>query len=460
MQTHQVAVTGLGAVTPHGFGVQALWQGLLAGRSTAAPITAFDAAGFGVRFACEVPPGLVDRLPRKLVRQTDRFAQHALVAAEEALGVAGLLADGDASTAAPTIHAPATQLTVAPAMRRPVVGVDPDRVATVVASGAGGMTEITQQHARLLQGGPGRVRPYLSIAMPLNMAAGQIALRHGLRGPASAVVSACASGADAIGTALDLIRAGRADIVVTGGAEAAINPLTMAAFDAAGAMSRRNDDPGTASRPFDRDRDGFVAGEGAGILVLERLDHARARGATVLAVLAGYGATDDAHDPTKPSPSGEGAARALRVALADAGLSAGDVDHVNAHGTSTALNDAAESAALHTVFGPDVPPVTAAKSSIGHLMGAAGAAEAVVAVLSLREQIVPPTINLHDQDPACDVPVVTVPTPVALGAVASSSFGFGGHNAVLVLTRTDVAGPSQRPDAHLPRPPAPSDPNT
>lgn len=425
MPIEPVAITGIGAVSPHGIGVEALWQGLLEGRSAAAAITSFDATAFGVRFACEVREPLDDLLPRKLVRQTDRFARMALVAAEEALFQAGLLGpDEDV-----------------PAMRRLVRAVDSDRVACVVASGAGGMTEITEQHARLVAGGPGRVRPYLSIAMPLNMAAGQIALRHGLRGPASAVVSACASGADAIGTALDMIRAGRADVVVTGGAEAAINPLIMAGYDAAGAMSRRNDDPSGASRPFDRGRDGFVAGEGAGILVLERLGHASARGAQILALLAGYGATNDAHDPAQPAPGGEGAVRALRLALADAGLAAGDVDHVNAHGTSTVRNDAAEAAALHTVFGADMPPVTAPKSSIGHLMGAAGAVEAIVAVRTLTGQMIPPTINLADADPDCDVPVVTTPTPTAVGVVASSSFGFGGHNAVLLLTR----GPASQP---------------
>jgi 3-oxoacyl-[acyl-carrier-protein] synthase II len=414
-----VVVTGVGAVTPHGVGVAALWDGLLAGRSAAAPIAAFDAEGYGVRFACEVADDLAAHLPRRLLRQTDRFARMALVATEEALLDAGLLGEAADEDGA----------------RRPVTGVDPDRVGAVIASGVGGLWEVVEQHRRLLEQGPDRVRPYLSIAMPANMAAGQVAIRHGLRGPASAVVSACASGADAIGHALDALRLGRADVVVAGGAEAAITPLTMAGFDAAGAMSRRNDDPATASRPFDVDRDGFVAGEGAGVLVLERADHAAARGAAPLAVLAGYGASDDAHDPTRPSPGGEGAVRALRACLADAGLAPDDVLHVNAHGTSTPLNDAAESAALRTVFGDRPLRVTATKSSIGHLLGAAGAVEAVVTARTLVEGVVPPTINLHAQDPACDVDVVVRATPARLRVAVTSSFGFGGHNAVLALVR-------------------------
>lgn len=413
MSDHHVAITGIGAVSPHGLGAETLWHGLMEGRPAAAPIRAFDPDGFKVGFACEVTESLTDPLPRKLVRQTDRFARMALIAAAEALGQACLVGpDGDPR----------------------LFGADPDRTGTVVASGVGGLVEITAQHQRLVTGGPGRVRPYFSVAMPVNMAAGQIAIRHGLNGPASAVVSACASAADAIGAGLDLIRSGRADVVVTGGAEAAITPLAMAGFAAAGAMSERNDDPAAASRPFDIDRDGFVAGEGAGILILERPAHADARGASIVAHLAGYGATNDAYDPTRPAPGGGGAARAVRLAIGDAGLHPADIDHVSAHGTSTRLNDPVESAALQAVFGPDVPPVTANKSSIGHLLGAAGAVEAVAAVRSLSTQRVPPTINLERQDPACDIEVVTRATPAAMRSVLSNSFGFGGHNAALVFT--------------------------
>ncbi len=416
-----VVITGMGAVSPHGVGVAALWDGLARGVSAGATIRAFDTTGFGVTIACEVRQTLQDHLPRRLLRQTDRFARMALIAAQEGLLQAGLLDPDPRGSSAKRA-------------RWPVVGVDPERVGTVIASGVGGIDELTEQHRRLLEDGPDRVRPYFSIAMPNNMAAGQVAIRHGLQGPASAVGSACASAADAIGTALDLIRVGRVDVVVAGGSEAAINPLTMAGFDAAGAMSRRNDDPATASRPFDIGRDGFVAGEGAAVLVLEHLDHAVARGAPVLATLAGYGATNDAHDPTRPAPGGTGAARALRLAMADAGLDVGDVDHINAHGTSTRLNDAAEAAALRSVFGDAAPPVTANKSSIGHLLGAAGAIEAVAAVMTLRSQQIPPTINLQQQDPACDLEIVTSLRATRVDAILSSSFGFGGHNAVLALT--------------------------
>ena len=424
-QRDGVAVTGMGVVSPHGVGVPAFWTGVIEGRSAAAPITTFDASAHGVRFACQAPHDLGDLLPRRLLRQTDRFAQMGLIAAEEALVDAGLV-----RTADPT------------ARRLDVADVDPDRVAVVMASGAGGISEVTEQHQRLLDGGPDRVRPYLSIAMPINMAAGQVAIRHGLRGPAGGVVSACASAADALGNGLDLIRAGRADVVIAGGAEAALTPLMMAGFHAAGAMSTRNEDPAGASRPFDRDRDGFVAGEGSAVLVLESLAHARARGARVHAHLAGYGATNDAYDPTRPPPGGEGAVRAMRVAIADAGLVESDIDHVNAHGTSTPLNDVAESIALNAVFSA-VPPVTSIKSSIGHLLGAAGAVEAVAVVQSLTEQVLPPTINLREQDPECRVDVVTAPRRQAVGAVVSNSFGFGGHNAVLVFTQPSTDDPCQ-----------------
>ncbi len=426
---HAVAVTGLGAVTPHGIGVPALWAGILAGRPTAAPIRRFDASGHRVTFACEVDDELVvPRLPRRLVRATDPFARFALLAAQEALAQAGLLTpDAD---------------TEAGATRIPMTGADPDRVGVLIASGAGGITEVTQQHERLLADGPDRVRPYLSIAMPVNMAAGQVALRHGLRGPAAAVVSACASGADAIGHALDLLRAGRADVVVAGGAEAAVTPLTIAGFDAAGAMSRRTDDPVGASRPFAADRDGFVAGDGAGVLVLETAAHATARGATVLGWLHGYGASNDAHDPTQPPADGEGAARAIRLALADAGVAADRVGHVNAHATSTPAGDLAEASALRTALGTDVPPVTAPKGSIGHLMGGAGAVEAILGLLACTAGTIPPTATTPAVDPAVDLDVVLREArPVDPDRVAlSTSFGFGGHNAVLVL-----AGPEGRP---------------
>jgi 3-oxoacyl-[acyl-carrier-protein] synthase II len=418
--TDAVVVTGLGAVSPYGIGVPAFWEGLLAGRNTAQRIRRFDPTGYLTQIACEVPDfDPYTHLSRKLVRQVDPFAQFALVAAEEALAHAGLLGERDG-------------------MRVPMTGADPERVGTVISSGIGGMHEMTEQFARLLDGGPNRVRPYLSIALPLNMGGGQIAIRHGLQGPSFSVVSACASAGDGIGAALDLIRAGRADVMLAGGAEAAVNPLTIAGFAAAGALSRRNDEPERASRPFDIDRDGFVTGEGAAVLVLERASHAAARGAPPLALLLGYGISNDAYHATQPSPGGTGAARALRLALRDAGCAPRDVDHCNAHGTSTPPNDAAEAAAMRAVFGghTDRIAVTSTKSAVGHLLGAAGAIEAVATVMALVTGIVPPSLNLDHQDPACDLDVVhRAPRALRAQVAISNSFGFGGHNAVLVFAK-------------------------
>lgn len=415
---HDVVITGLGAVTAYGAGVEPFWQGLLAGRATASPISGFDASRHPVRFACEAR-GFDARvhLPTRLVRRTDRFAQFGLVAAAEALEAAGLLRGG--------------------ASPDPLVtGADPERVATVVASGSGGASELLAQHDRLLAGGPGRVRPYLPVAAPADAAGAEIALRHGVRGPSLAVVSACASSADALGLACDLIRAGRADVAVAGGAEASITPVHMAGFAAAGALSRRNAAPERASRPFDRDRDGFVAGEGAGILVLERAEHAAARGATALARLAGWASTTDAHHPVSPLPDGAGAARAVQLALADAGVGVRDVGHLNAHATSTPANDVAEARAVHAAFGThtEAVVVTAPKSAVGHLLGAAGAVEAVTTVRTLMSGLVPPTQNLETQDPSCALDVVRGrPREVRAGVAVSTSIGFGGHNTALVF---------------------------
>lgn len=417
-----VVVTGLGAVTPYGIGVAAFWDGLLAGRATAGRITRFDPSDLPVRFACEVPGfDPVAHLPRRLVRQLDPFAQYALVAAEEALTQAGLLG-------------PVTD----GGLHVRLAGVDADRAGAIVASGAGGIQETAAQLERLGTGGPRRVRPYLPVAQPASMAGGQLAIRHGLGGPTYAVTSACASAGDAIGTALDLIRSGRADVMLAGGAEAAITPLMLAGFAAAGALSRRNDAPHQASRPFDADRDGFVMGEGAGLLVLERAAHAAARGAPPLAVLAGYGTTNDAYHPARPRPDGAGSVRAVRLALADAGVDQADVGHLNAHGTATVANDAAEAAAVRTVFGAhtDRVAVTSVKSAVGHLLGAAGGVEAVATVRTLEAGLVPPTQNLDHRDPACELDVVQgAPRGHAARVAASTSFGFGGHNAVLVFAR-------------------------
>ena len=420
-EDQRVVVTGLGAVTAYGMGVEAFFEGLLSGRSTGRRIERFDPSAFAVQIACEIPDfAPFDHLPRKLVRQLDPFAQFGMVAAAEALADAGLLAGDNDPTA----------------LHLPLGDVDPTRVSALVASGVGGLTEVTEQQDRLREGGPGKVRPYLAIALPPNMGGGQVAIRHGIKGACYTVASACASGTDAIGNGLDLIRAGRADVVLAGGAEAPITPIEIAGFGNAGALSRNNDDPSGASRPFDVARDGFVTGEGAGLIVLERASHAEARGARVLAELAGYGASNDAHHPTQPSKGGEGAVRALRLALRDADVAAQDIDHVNAHGTSTQANDAAEAQAVRTVLGAhtDEVAVTSTKSAIGHLLGAAGGVEAVATLRAMRDELVPPSLNLSEQDPACPVDVVSgEPRKVRVRAALSNSFGFGGHNAVLVF---------------------------
>jgi beta-ketoacyl-acyl-carrier-protein synthase II len=390
-------------------------DGLLAGKSTAGPITRFDTSGYPARIACEVPDfEPAEHLPKKIIRQLDPFTQYAMVAAEEALRQAQLL-----EPAADSLS-----------------GADPTRVATLIASSAGGVQELTEQHTRLLNAGPGRVRPFFTIAMPLNMASARVAIRHGLRGASFAIVSACASAGDAIGVGLDLIRAGRADIVLAGGAEATINPLIMAAFGMAGALSTRNDEPERASRPFDRDRDGFVKGEGAGVLVLERATHAAARGVEPLAELAGYASTNDAYHPNAPRPDAEGAVRAIQVALADAGATPAEVSHINAHGTSTPANDRIEATAIRTAYGSDADriAVTSTKSAIGHLVGAAGAVEAIATIEAMRASLVPPTLNLDHLDPDCPLDVVTgTPRRLDIPLACSHSFGFGGHNAVLVF---------------------------
>ena len=409
-----VAITGLGAITPFGPGVQAFWDGLLAGRSTAAVVERFADLELPVGFACAVPEFEAgDHLPRKLVRQLDRSAQFGLIAVAEALTDAGLLGDDGV-----------------------VAHADPERTSVVMGTGLGSVLALLDEQARLEARGADRVRPYLAVALPPNMTAGQAAIRHVMRGSAAVIATACASGGDAIGYGLDLIRAGRADVVVAGGAEAPISPVTLSSFAAAGALSRRAENPGGASRPFDVDRDGFVLGEGAGVVVLERADHARARGASVHALLAGHAATTDAHHATQPAPGGSGAARAIRLALAAADVAVTEVDHVNAHGTSTPANDAAEATALQAALGEHAREVvvTSTKSMIGHLFGAAGGVEAVATVLALRAGVIPPTASTANLGVDLDV-VLDEPRKAGIEVALSNSLGFGGHNAVLVLTR-------------------------
>ena len=399
-----VAITGLGAVTPLGPDVAALDEGLLSGRSGVHLLEGPEFAELPVRLAASVD--LTDRLERVEARSLDRVQQVALVAAREAWAHAGS------------------------------PDVDPERLAVVVGSGIGGALTILGQDAVLREKGPRRVSPHLVPMLMPNGPAATVGLELGARAGVHCPVSACASGAEALAYALDLLRAGRADVVVAGGAEACIHPLPLAGFAQMRALSTRHDEPEAASRPYDKGRDGFVLGEGSGILVLETEAHAAARGATVHARLAGAGLASDAHHVTAPDPSGAGAARSIAAALRDAGLGPDDVGHINAHATSTPLGDLAESRAFATALGGHRPPVTATKSNTGHLLGAAGAVEAIAAVLALRSGVVPAIRNLDDLDDEADVDAVrTVARQHPHDVALSTSFGFGGHDVSLVLTR-------------------------
>ena len=406
---HRVLITGAGVISPVGNSTEACWASLIAGKSGAGPITRFDVAAYETRFACEVKDFVTDGIiDRKDAKRMDRFAQFAVVAAHEAMKNAGL----DLETE------------------------NRDRIGVVVGSGIGGMETFESQHTILRERGPGRVSPFFIPMMISDMGAGQISIQFGLRGPNFATVSACASGAHAIGEALRLLRAGDADVMVAGGSEATITPMALAGFSSARALSTRNDDPQRASRPFDLDRDGFVIGEGAGVIILETEEHARRRGAPLLCELGGYGASADAYHLTAPSEDGSGAARAMIRALKDAGISADEVEYINAHGTSTPAGDPAEVRAVKTVFGDHARRLmmSSTKSMTGHLLGAAGGLEAVVTALTLARGVVPPTINLETSDPQCDLDFVANQArqrPVK--AALSNSFGFGGHNVTLAM---------------------------
>ncbi|MFF1279887.1 beta-ketoacyl-[acyl-carrier-protein] synthase family protein [Streptomyces sp. NPDC058299] len=403
-----VAVTGLGLVTPAGIGKDAAWTGLCAGQSTAAADPGLD--GLPVAFSCRVPgPDAAGLLGHRLARRLDRFTTFALLAAREAVTDARLT---------PT-------------------GWDAPRVGVVMGVGTGSMQGWQAEFDRLADHTPQRVSPLALPRSVPNMAAAEIALDLGALGPNMVVSTACASGTSAIGLARDWLLSGRCDLVLAGGSESARLRMTAACFAQMRALSRRSAAPHAASRPFDRDRDGFVLGEGAAVLVLERTEDARARGVRPTALLAGFGASCDAHHFTAPHPDGDGAARAVSGALADAGLAPEDIDHVNAHGTATPQGDAAEHNALHRVFHRP-PPVTALKGTIGHAIGGAGAIEAACTVLTLRHQLIPPTANLDTLDPSMDLDVVAkVPRPHRIRAAVSNSFGFGGQNAVLAFTAVD-----------------------
>ncbi len=407
----RVVVTGCGCVSPLGNHVAETWKALLEGRSGVDWITLFDASEHKTRFAAEVKgfDGAALFGSRE-ARRMDRFTQFALAAALEAFEQAGLKPEA----------------------------LDRDRVGVVIGSGIGGISTLLVQVEEMRQRGPERVSPFLIPMMIADSAPATIAIRLGLRGPNMALATACASGANAIGEAAEMIRRGDADVMLAGGAEASIVPVAMAALNVMGALSTRNEAPQQASRPFDRQRDGFVMAEGSGMLVLESLDHALARKAPILAELRGYGTSNDAYHISAPAENGAGAALSMRWALDDAGLSPEQIDYINAHGTSTPLNDKSETQAIKSLFGEAAYsiPISSTKSMTGHLLGASGALEAVICVQVLRDQILPPTINYEHPDPECDldyVPNKARPHPVR--HVMSNSFGFGGHNATLIFSQ-------------------------
>jgi 3-oxoacyl-[acyl-carrier-protein] synthase II len=412
MDRRRVVVTGLGLVSPVGIGVEPSWSAMIAGKSGIGPITLFDASTFPTRFAGEVKgfdPGLY--MDRKEVRRNDRFIHFALAAADMAMTDSGL----DMSKE------------------------DPDLVGCIVGAGIGGLGTIEETTATFLEKGVRKIGPFFIPSLIINLAPGQISLKYGMKGPNFSPVSACATANHSIGDALLYIQRGLADVIVAGGAEAPITPLGIGGFCAARALSERNDAPEKASRPFDKNRDGFVAGEGSGILILEEYERAKKRGARIYCELVGYGASADAYHITSPAPEGEGGQRAMRMALRDGGLTPEQVGYVNTHGTSTPQGDIAECQGINKVFGEHAKKglvVSSTKSMTGHLLGAAGGLEAVVAVKSIETGIIPPTINVDEQDPECKLDVcANTARQVKLTAAISNSFGFGGTNAVLAFRK-------------------------
>lgn len=409
MTRTRVVVTGLGCVSPLGLNVKETWDGILEGRSGVVPITHFDASEFKTTFAAEVKGFDPDEvLGKRLARRTDRFTQFSLEATRQALEQSGLVID-DANR---------------------------DRVGVVIGTGIGGMNTLTGEQDNYSQQGPRWISPHMVPMMLPDTAPGYTAIEFGMRGPNMAVVTACASSANGIGEATEMIRRGAADAMIAGGAEAAIIPVSVAGFNNMGALSTRNEDPRKASRPFDSDRDGFVMGEGAASLVLERYDHAVERGAEILAEVMGYSATNDAYHISAPAEGGAGAAICMQNALDDASLQAEQINYINAHGTSTSLNDASETAAVKTVFGQAAyeTPVSSTKSMTGHLLGAAGALESLFCIMSIQENVLPPTINYTTPDPECDLDYVPNQKRAAdVKYAMTNSFGFGGHNACLIF---------------------------
>lgn len=409
MKNQRVVITGMGCVTPIGIGVTDYWEGLMTGASGAGPITHFDASGYPVQFAAEAKNFQPDQvLDKREAKKMDRFTQFAAVAALEALNDAEFK-EGE---------------------------MDPDELGVILGCGIGGLATLEEQHHNLLNRGPRRVSPFTIPMMISNLAAGQISILTNAKGPNMTIVTACASATNAIGEAFKMIQRGAAQAILTGGTEASITPISIAGFSSMKALSTRNDDPTSASRPFDANRDGFVMGEGAGIILLEALEHAQARGARIYAEMAGYGTHTDAHHITAPDPEGAGAARAMNKALDDADLEPSDIQYINAHGTSTDYNDRLETLAIHKVFGDHAKSllVSSTKSMTGHLLGAAGGVEAIACVMALKHQTAPPTINYETPDEACDLNYVPNKAQSApIKATMSNSLGFGGHNATILI---------------------------
>jgi 3-oxoacyl-[acyl-carrier-protein] synthase II len=408
----RVVVTGMGAITPVGNDVATTWQSLIAGKSGTAPITKFDASKFPVRFAAEVKGfNPLDYMDRKEAKRADQYTQYAVAASRQAMTDSNLVERN---------------------------GMDPDRIGVIIGSGIGGLKSFEEQHDVYRERGPGKISPFFIPMFIADIAAGIVSMMFNAKGPNYATVSACATSAHAIGDAYRTIQYGDADIMITGGAEATVTPMAIGGFANMKALSERNDSPESASRPFDATRDGFVMGEGAGILILEELEHALKRGTKIYSELVGYGATGDAYHLTAPAPDGEGAQRAMKRALKDAGLEPKDIQYVNAHGTSTPANDFNETRAIKAVFGDEAKKinVSSTKSATGHMLGAAGAVEAVISSMVVGTGIIPPTINYHNPDPELDLnytPNVSVERDV--NAVLSNSFGFGGHNTTLAIKR-------------------------
>lgn len=410
MSGRRVVVTGLGMLTPVGLNVAESWDAILKGRSGAATIEHFDASDYSVRFSASVKNfDVTQYMDAKEARRVDIFVQYGMAASIQAIEDAGLEVDPERA----------------------------DRYGISIGSGIGGIVTIENTRDTLTKSGPRRVSPFFVPGSVINMISGNISIRYGMKGPNLALVTACTTGTHNIGLSARLIRDGDVDVMVAGGAEMATSPVALAAFSSMKALSQRNDDPEAASRPWDRGRDGFVLGDGAGVIVLEEYEHAKARGARIYAEITGFGMSGDAHHITSPPEDGAGAVSAMRNALRDGRMEAGDIDYINAHGTSTPAGDLAETRAIKTLFGEQTKvAVSSTKSMIGHLLGAAGSVEAIFSVLAIRDQVAPPTINLDDPDDGCDLDYVPHEArPMTINATLSNSFGFGGTNGTLIFRR-------------------------